>query len=144
MRHLIIPNLKIVDFCTYSLNRECTYWFVPVSPIIAIFDCLFRLKYPCPLSLHSRLRLQFYTGGVHNGVSTVNKENKNLHFLPKDPKNNLGGQDHHWGLHLFHTYVQLKISLGYGGVVVRMRALNKVKMYLLIICQKCLCGQDHL
>ncbi len=32
----------------------------------------------------------------HNGVSTVNKENENLHFLYfwRNPKNNLGGQDH--------------------------------------------------
>ncbi len=33
--------------------------------------------------------------GCHNGVSTVNRENRNLHFLHfwKNPKNNLGGQD---------------------------------------------------
>ncbi len=51
--------------------------------------------------------------GCHNGVITVNKENKNLHFLYfwRNPKNNLGGQDHHQGLHLLHTYGQLKISL---------------------------------
>ncbi len=36
----------------------------------------------------------YLTGGVHNSVSTVNKENKNLHFLYfwRIPKNNLGGK----------------------------------------------------
>ncbi len=40
-------------------------------------------------------------------------ENKNLHFFyfGRNPKNNLGGQDHQQGLNLLHTYGQLKISL---------------------------------
>ncbi len=65
-------------------------------------------------------------GGGHNGVSTVNKESKNLNFFIyfwRNPKNNLGGQDHQQGLHWLHCDGQLKISFGYGRGVVRMRAL---------------------
>ncbi len=64
----------------------------------------------------------------HNGVSTVNKENKNLLFLHfwRNQKNNFVGQDHQQGLNLLHTYGQLKNSFGYGGVMVRMRALFHV------------------
>ncbi len=62
--------------------------------------------------------------GVHNGVSTVNKENINLLFLyfGRNLKNILGGQDHQKGFPLLHTYGQLIKTFGYGGVVVRMRA----------------------
>ncbi len=66
-----------------------------------------------------------YREGHNNGVSTANKEIKNLIFLYflRNPKNNLDGQDHQQGLNLLHTYGQLKSSFGIGGVVVRMRAL---------------------
>ncbi len=61
----------------------------------------------------------------HNDVSKVYKENKNLNFLYfwRNLKNNFDGQDNQQGLTLLHTYGQLKITFGYGGVVVRMRTL---------------------
>ncbi len=71
----------------------------------------------------------------HNGVSTANKEKEKYlikHFWRK-PKNKLVGQDHQQDLYLLHTYGQLKISFGYGGGVVQIRAFfpklcNKEKM----------------
>ncbi len=60
-------------------------------------------------------------------MSTVNKENNNLHFLYfwRNTKNNLNGQDHQQGLNLLgSTYGQHKSSFGIGRVVVRMRALS--------------------
>ncbi len=66
-------------------------------------------------------------GGGHNGMSTVNKENKNLHFY-------IFGENHRTILvgkiitkvYSFFTLmdVQLKISFGCGGVVVGTIALN--------------------
>ncbi len=55
--------------------------------------------------------------------SKLGKKSSIFMFLEKPKEQYFVGQDHQQGLNLLHTYGQLKSSFGYGGVVVRMRAL---------------------
>ncbi len=69
--------------------------------------------------------------GVYNGVSTVNKEIKKLHYLYfwVNPSNKLDGHGHQQSLNLIQTYGQPKSPFGLGGIVVRMRTIIAQKAF---------------